>query len=227
MATPNSRRSGQARVQIRFCYRYRSRHRSAGIERRRYPADFGKKNEPEFMLEWRLKAYRHWAKLEKIEAEPKWANVHYPAIDYQAIRYYSAPKTKADGPKSLDRSRSGVAQDLCEARHSPRWNRRSSPASPSTLCLTACRWRRRSKGSSPRWALFFVHSRKRCTIIPSWFRNISARWCLTPTIFSPRSMPRSLPTVLFVTFRRACDVRWSCRLTSASTPPKPASSSAR
>jgi Fe-S cluster assembly protein SufB len=61
-----------------------------------------KKNEPDFMLEWRLKAYRHWAKLEKSEAEPKWANVHYPPIDYQDIIYYSAPKTKAEGPKSLD-----------------------------------------------------------------------------------------------------------------------------
>src|ERR671923_2581253 len=61
-----------------------------------------KKNEPEFMLEWRLKAYRHWAKLEKAQAEPKWANVHYPAIDYQAIRYYSAPRAKADRPKSLE-----------------------------------------------------------------------------------------------------------------------------
>src|SRR5205085_8726255 len=53
-----------------------------------------KKNEPEFMLEWRLKAYRHWAKLEKSEAEPRWANVHYPSIDYQNIIYYSAPKQK-------------------------------------------------------------------------------------------------------------------------------------
>src|SRR6267142_2064201 len=61
-----------------------------------------KKNEPEFMLEWRLKAYRHWAKLEKSEAEPKWAMVHYPPIDYPAIRYYSAPKSKTDGPKSLE-----------------------------------------------------------------------------------------------------------------------------
>src|SRR3954470_9889214 len=53
-----------------------------------------KKQEPEFMLEWRLKAYRHWASLEKSQAEPKWANVKYPAIDYQNIVYYSAPKQK-------------------------------------------------------------------------------------------------------------------------------------
>src|SRR3989441_3972347 len=56
-----------------------------------------KKNEPGFMLEWRLKAYRHWLTMK----EPKWANVHYPPIDYQSIIYYSAPKT-AKGPKSLD-----------------------------------------------------------------------------------------------------------------------------
>src|SRR5215510_12310171 len=51
-----------------------------------------KKQEPAFMLDWRLRAYRHWASLEKAAAEPRWANVHYPAIDYQRIVYYSAPK---------------------------------------------------------------------------------------------------------------------------------------
>ncbi len=56
-----------------------------------------KKNEPEWLLEWRLRAYRHWLTME----EPKWANVHYPPIDYQAIRYYAAPK-RGQGPKSLD-----------------------------------------------------------------------------------------------------------------------------
>jgi Fe-S cluster assembly protein SufB len=60
-----------------------------------------KKNEPAFMLEWRLNAYRHWVTLEQSDAEPKWANVHYPPIDYQSMVYYSAPKTKS-GPRSLD-----------------------------------------------------------------------------------------------------------------------------
>jgi len=60
-----------------------------------------KKNEPEFMLEWRLKALRHWMTLEKNQAEPKWANIHYPPIDYQGISYYSAPKQKKN-LKSLD-----------------------------------------------------------------------------------------------------------------------------
>ena len=50
-----------------------------------------KKSEPEWLLEWRLKAYRHWLTMK----EPEWANVHYPKIDYQDIIYYAAPKSKA------------------------------------------------------------------------------------------------------------------------------------
>ena len=57
-----------------------------------------KKNEPEFMLQWRLRAYRHWVSLEKAQAEPKWANVKYGPIDYQEIVYYSAPKQKPGLP---------------------------------------------------------------------------------------------------------------------------------
>ena len=61
-----------------------------------------KKREPEFMLQWRLRAFRHWARLERTAGEPKWANVKYPPIDYQAIVYYSAPKREGEGPGSLD-----------------------------------------------------------------------------------------------------------------------------
>src|SRR6476661_5713227 len=57
-----------------------------------------KKNEPPFLLEWRLKAFRHWQTMK----EPTWPHVHYPPIDYQKSVYYSAPKKKGDGPKSLD-----------------------------------------------------------------------------------------------------------------------------
>ncbi len=57
-----------------------------------------KKEEPAWLLEWRLKALHYWQKMK----EPTWANVHYQKIDYQAISYYSAPKQKKDGPKSLD-----------------------------------------------------------------------------------------------------------------------------
>ncbi len=57
-----------------------------------------KKNEPQFMLEWRLQAFRHWQTL----TAPKWAHLHCPEIDYQQIIYYSAPKSIKDGPKSLE-----------------------------------------------------------------------------------------------------------------------------
>jgi Fe-S cluster assembly protein SufB len=56
-----------------------------------------KKGEPEFLLEWRLKAFRHWLTMR----QPEWANVHYPPIDYQDLYYYAAPKSKKDAPKSL------------------------------------------------------------------------------------------------------------------------------
>jgi len=57
-----------------------------------------KKDEPEWMLEFRLKAFERWKKM----TEPDWAHVSYPPIDFQDIRYYSAPKEKTEGPKSMD-----------------------------------------------------------------------------------------------------------------------------
>ena len=57
-----------------------------------------KKKEPEWLLDWRLKAYRHWLTMK----EPTWPDVHYPPIDYQDITYFSRPRTEGDGPKSLD-----------------------------------------------------------------------------------------------------------------------------
>ena len=55
------------------------------------------KGEPDFLLQWRLTAFRHWQTLKP----PHWSSVHFPEIDYQAIAYYSAPKNLKDGPKSL------------------------------------------------------------------------------------------------------------------------------
>ena len=58
----------------------------------------GKKDEPEWMLEWRLEAFQRWKEM----TEPKWARVHYPPIDYQDAYYYAAPKSQTDKPKSLE-----------------------------------------------------------------------------------------------------------------------------
>ena len=68
-----------------------------------------KKDEPEFMLEWRLKAFRHWETLD--HEGPQWAKVDFPAIDYQDIRYYSSPFTDKQKPESLDE----VDPELIEA----------------------------------------------------------------------------------------------------------------
>ena len=69
-----------------------------------------KKGEPEFMLNWRLKAYHHFMKLLDSESEPDWAMIEYPKIDFQDMHYYSAP-VKKDSPKSLDE----VDPELVEA----------------------------------------------------------------------------------------------------------------
>ncbi|UCH84489.1 MAG: Fe-S cluster assembly protein SufB, partial [Candidatus Latescibacterota bacterium] len=57
-----------------------------------------KKNEPEWLLAWRLEAFAHWQTM----TEPTWPKVHYPPVDFQEIHYYAAPKTDEDAPKSLD-----------------------------------------------------------------------------------------------------------------------------
>ena len=60
-----------------------------------------KKEEPEWMLDWRLKAFKHWQN-QGDDAAPKWAKVVFEDIDFQDIIYYAAPKSKDDGPSSLD-----------------------------------------------------------------------------------------------------------------------------
>ena len=69
-----------------------------GLDENVVRAISARKNEPEFLLEWRLRAYRQWREMQ----EPDWAHVHYPPIDFEAISYYAAPKSDDDRPKSLD-----------------------------------------------------------------------------------------------------------------------------
>ena len=83
-----------------------------------------KKSEPDWMLEWRLEAFRRWLTM----GEPNWARVEYPKIDYQDLYYYAAPKQQA-GPKSLDEVDPGTVEDLRQARHSAASSRRFWPAS--------------------------------------------------------------------------------------------------
>lgn len=69
-----------------------------GIDEDVVRAISAKKEEPEFMTEWRLKAFRHW----QTQQEPNWAHIDYEPVDFQGISYFSAPKSNKDGPQSLD-----------------------------------------------------------------------------------------------------------------------------
>ena len=78
-----------------------------------------KKNEPEFMLEWRLKAYRHWESLEKAQAEPKWANIQLPADRLSGHRLLLRAQAEAESQEPR-RARSRNSAHLRKARHSAR-----------------------------------------------------------------------------------------------------------
>jgi len=154
-----------------------------------------KKNEPDWLLEWRLKAFALWKKME----EPRWAAVSFPPIDYQDAYYYAAPKQKAK-PKSLDevdpellrtyeklgiplKEQAILAGVEARARARPtaaacpwRWTR-CSTASPSPP-PSRRGWRRRASSSAP--------SRRRCRTIPSWCGSTSAPWCRRATISTRR-----------------------------------------
>ena len=133
-----------------------------------------KKNEPEWLTDWRLKAFRHWQTMQ----EPTWPKVHHEKINYQDIVYYSAPKKKGDGPKSLEEvdpklletyEKLGIPLRERErlAARLPRLSASGSPAWPWTRGLTAFRSARRSKSSSPRRVSSSARSAKRCRNIPT------------------------------------------------------------
>ena len=77
-----------------------------------------KKGEPQFLLDWRLKAYEHWTK--RSGEEPGWAMVDFDPIDYQDIHYYAAPVSKGEGPKSLDEVDPELVEDLQQAGYPDR-----------------------------------------------------------------------------------------------------------
>src|SRR5207249_4485997 len=101
-----------------------------------------KKNEPDWMLEFRLKAYRHWLTMK----EPSnWPNIRFPEVDYQDMIYYSAPKQKP--PKaSLDEADPELLRTF-ERLGIPLSEKKQLAASPSMPCLIRCQWRRLIKRS--------------------------------------------------------------------------------
>ena len=98
MANENINELIEDRYKYGFTTDVESESFSPGLNEDIIRALSAKKNEPEFMLNWRLKSYKHWLTLE----EPEWAHIDYPKIDYQSISYYSAPKSNDEKPQSLD-----------------------------------------------------------------------------------------------------------------------------
>ena len=177
---------------------------------------------------------RSWQKM----AEPDWAKVHYPPIDYQDVHYYAAPKQKA-GPKSPGGGRSRAAatyeklgiplkeQAILAGVEGAGRSGDARMRSRSTRCSTASRSRPPSRRRWPRPASSSARSREAVREHPELVRSTSASSCRSATTSSRRSTRRSSPTAASSTCRRACAARWSCRPISASMPQTPASSSAR
>ena len=109
-----------------------------------------KKNEPEWLLDWRLKAFRHWLTM----TEPTWQIVHYPKIDYQDIIYYAAPKPQEDARKVWTK----LIRNFWRLTRSSAFrcaNTNASPAWPWTRCLIPFPSARRSRSSSRKKGIIF------------------------------------------------------------------------
>ena len=215
---PHARRG----LQIRLRHRHRERAGAARPQRGHRPLHLGQEGRAGMAA--RLAARMPSATGRQMES-PDWAKLRIAPIDYQAASYYSAPKQK-DAPEIARRGRSRAAADLREARHSAARARGARRASRSMRCSTASRSPPPSRPSSASSASSSARSARRCASIPSWCANISARSCRRATISSPRSIRPCSATAPSSMCRRACAARWSFRPISASTPPRPASSSA-
>ena len=127
-----------------------------------------KKDEPDWLLQWRLKAYRHWLTM----TEPTWQNVHYEPIDYQKIIYYSAPKQAKDRPQSLD----DVDPKLLETYEKlgiPLQERAILAGVAVDAVFDSVSVATPSRRSSARSASSSARSPKPCMIIRSWCSNTS------------------------------------------------------
>ena len=181
-----------------------------------------KKNEPEWLLEWRLKAYRRWLTM----TEPHWPNVTYGPIDYQAHQLLlGAEDEEAARQPRRGRSRSCSRRTASSAFRSP--SRRCSPASRSTRCSIRCRSARRISEELAKLGIIFCSFGEAVREHPELVGSISAPSFPTRDNFFARSTRRCSPTARSCTCRRACAARWSCRRISASTRRTRVSSSGR
>ncbi len=182
-----------------------------------------KKDEPEWMLEWRLKAYRHWLTMK----EPTWANVHYPPIDYQAIIYYAGPKPKGSGPKSLDEVDPEILETY-EKLGIPLHEQEILAGVAVDAVFDSVSVATTFKAKLAEMGIIFC-SFSEAVQQPSRPGPAVPRLggALHRQLLRHAQLGGLLATARSSTSPRACAARWSCRPTSASTPGTPGSSSAR
>ena len=186
-----------------------------------------KKSEPEWLLQWRLDAYRRWLTMD----EPKWARVEHPAIDYQDLYYFSAPKS-TPGPKSLDE----VDPELLRT-----YAKLGIPLIEQEILAGVERAARRGRRGvrfgfggddfqggtrqGRRDLLLVLRGGAQSSRTGAQISRHGG--ACRPTISMRRLIRRCSPTAPSSMCRPACAARWSFRPTSASTKRTPASSSAR
>ena len=139
-----------------------------------------KKEEPEWLLDWRLKAFRHWQTME----EPRWPHVQYEPIDYQGISYYSAPGAKdKDRPKSLDE----VDPKLLETYDKlgvPLHERERLAGVAVDAVFDSVSVGTTHQEELAKHGVIFCSFSEAVRDHPELIKNISARWCLTQTTFA-------------------------------------------
>jgi Fe-S cluster assembly protein SufB len=142
-----------------------------------------KKQEPAWLLEWRLKAFRRWQQM----TEPRWPNVQYPPIDYQAVSYYSAP-TSVKPLASLDEVDPKLLETYAKLGISLNEQKRLAGVAVDAVFDSV------SVGTTFREELAKEGSARRCGSTPSSCGSTWGRWCRTATTSLPRSTARCSPT---------------------------------
>ncbi len=186
-----------------------------------------RKNEPAWMLEWRLDAYRRWLTMR----EPDWARVDYPQIDFQDMYYYAAPKSNP-APNSLDEIDPAILETYKKlgiplreqeilAGIAPEKRIAVDAVFDSVSVVTTFKEELRKSG------VIFCSISEALHEHPELVKQYIGSVVRRRTTSTRRSMPPSSRMARSSTSRRVCAARWSCRPISASTSRRPASSSAR
>lgn len=165
-----------------------------------------KKDEPEWLLEWRLNAFRHFMTM----TEPHWQNVSFPKIDYQDISYWAGPKKKGPAPKSLDEIDPKTREMFDKLGISLAEQERLSGVAVDAI-VDSVSVATTFKTKLAEAGVVFCSFRRRSVRIPNWFVSISGQLSLPGTTSSQRSTRLCSPTVRSCSFPKVFAARWNSR----------------